>query len=156
MFVIVIKHRYQPPHPHHHHQYHHQHDHDQAFDIIIMIFIINIFINIIITIRLLTCWRDWTRTQSTGKGREELLLVSFRWMLWWWSCMMIMVIRMRMMVIVIKDLTKILMTNMSNHQMQKRCLFFLRWSLLEEKTDKHWQTSSRYWGTLKTHRQWFF
>ena len=39
---------------------------------------------------------------------------------------MIMVIRMRMMVIVIKDLTKILMTNMSNHQMQKRCSFFLR------------------------------
>ena len=87
MFVIVIKHRNQPPHPHHHHQYHHQHDHDQAFDIIIMIFIINIFINIIITIRLLTCWRDWIQTQSTGKAREELQLVFFRWLLWllWWS-----------------------------------------------------------------------
>ena len=33
--------------------------------------------------------------------------------------MMIMVIRMRIMVFMIKDLTKILMTNKLNHQMQK-------------------------------------
>ena len=33
--------------------------------------------------------------------------------------MMIMVIRMRMVVVMKQDLTKILMTNISNHQMQK-------------------------------------
>ena len=40
--------------------------------------------------------------------------------------MMIMVIRMRMVVVMKQDLTKILMTNISKHQMQKGCLFFLR------------------------------
>ena len=40
--------------------------------------------------------------------------------------MMIMVIRMRMVVVMKQDLTKILMTNILKHQMQKGCLFFLR------------------------------
>ena len=40
--------------------------------------------------------------------------------------MMIKVMKMRVVVVMKQDLTKILMTNISNHQMQKGCLFFLR------------------------------
>ena len=40
--------------------------------------------------------------------------------------MMIKVMKMRMVVVMKQDLTKILMTNISKHQMQKGCLFFLR------------------------------
>ena len=40
--------------------------------------------------------------------------------------MMIKVMKMRVVVVMKQDLTKILMTNISKHQMQKGCLFFLR------------------------------
>ena len=158
---MVITHWYQPPHPYH--------------DIILITIIM-------ITTRRLTSSSPSSSTSSSPssstssslhdqafdmlerldpnpeywEGKRGAAVGLFQVVAVVMMMIIIMVIRMMMMVIMIKGLAKILMTNISNHQMQKWCLFFLRWSSLEEKTDKRWQISSRYWGTLKTHRQCFF